>query len=50
VRAAFLSRLAEGLYCTDFERSRDDAPSRYLFFKDERREVESNYVSQVSGS
>jgi predicted GNAT superfamily acetyltransferase len=43
VRAAFLSRLAEGLYCTDFERGREDAPSRYLFIKDDRREVESSY-------
>ena len=49
VRAAFLSRLAEGLYCTDFERGRDGAPSRYLFFKDEQREVEEGYGTPAAG-
>ncbi len=43
VRAAFQRCLAEGLYCAGFERGRDDAPSRYLFFKDEHREEERNH-------
>jgi predicted GNAT superfamily acetyltransferase len=49
VRAAFLRRFAEGLYCTDFERGGGDAPSRYLFFKDDQREIESTYPTRVSG-
>jgi predicted GNAT superfamily acetyltransferase len=42
-RANFQRCLAEGFYCAGFERGRDGAPSRYLFFKDDRREVEWNH-------
>ena len=43
IRAAFRRLLAEGLYCAGFERGRDGAHSRYLFFKDARSEIELSY-------
>ncbi len=39
VRTAFQRYLAEGLYCAGFERGDNGQSSRYLFFKDELREV-----------
>ena len=45
VRTAFQRYLAEGLYCAGFERGRDGASSRYLFFKDDHREVAWNSQS-----
>ena len=43
VRAAFERYLSAGLYCAGFERGRDGAHSRYLFFRDDRREVAPGY-------
>jgi predicted GNAT superfamily acetyltransferase len=43
VRAAFERHLSTGLYCAGFERGRDGANSRYLFFRDERQEVAPGY-------
>lgn len=43
VRAAFQHHFADGLYCADFERGRNGAPSRYLFFQDDRREVDPSH-------
>lgn len=43
IREQFQRYLAEGLYCAGFERGRAGANSRYLFFKDDRREVATGY-------
>ncbi|MFN7946443.1 MAG: GNAT family N-acetyltransferase [Blastocatellia bacterium] len=43
VRTAFQHHLAAGLYCAGFERGRDGANSRYLFFRDDRQEVAPGY-------
>lgn len=43
IRETFQQHLSEGLYCAGFERGRDGGHSRYLFFKDERREVAAGY-------
>jgi predicted GNAT superfamily acetyltransferase len=43
VRGAFQRHLADGLYCADFERGLEGAPSRYLFFKDHRPALGSSH-------
>lgn len=38
IRAAFLEHLGAGLYCAGFIPGADDAPGRYLFYRDEGEE------------
>ena len=42
IRGAFLQYLSEGLYCAGFAAD-PQGHSRYLFFKDEQREVDARY-------
>lgn len=43
IRAAFQRHLSAGLYCAGFERGSNGAHSRYLFYRDEKREVATGY-------
>lgn len=43
IRAAFQRHLSAGLYCAGFERGDNGAHSRYLFYRDEKREVATGY-------
>ncbi|MDX2031296.1 MAG: GNAT family N-acetyltransferase [Blastocatellia bacterium] len=42
IRRGFLEHLSEGLYCAGFDAD-PQGHSRYLFFKDERREMDERY-------